>query len=224
MQQDTKFRFQLIALLSRLWLMLLFVFPLRAVVHTTGGNSAGIPCEFPFKYNGSWHHGCLPDADSPGLSWCATSSDFDQDRKRGHCLTPGMLFFYITTSFIIFWLFHWLDVFQDTIIILMTWNVDRSKTIYSFFLMLNTLHCAFKNKQTNETYLHWLFDSAEEGCQTLFSGPEVKSCYEFVSSAAVTWHEALDSCRSQGAELLSVSGPDDLESKTCKTDLLLLHL
>lgn len=112
------------------------------VVYTTNGNSAGAACEFPFKYQDEWHHGCLPDTANPGLTWCSTSSDHDRDRKNGNCLLP------------------------------------------------------------------------EEGCQTLFEGPEGNSCYEFVPSAAVTWQQALTLCRSQGGDLLSITAPEDLHSKT----------
>uniref|UniRef100_A0AAZ3P6J8 Lymphocyte antigen 75 n=1 Tax=Oncorhynchus tshawytscha TaxID=74940 RepID=A0AAZ3P6J8_ONCTS len=110
--------------------------PMR-IVHTTNGTSTGEPCEFPFHYNGSWYHECLPDDQSSGLYWCSTTSDYDADKKMGYCLKH------------------------------------------------------------------------EEGCKALFNGPEGGPCYEFVSQVAVTWQEALDSCRSQGADLLSVSSSED---------------
>ncbi|XP_055010415.1 lymphocyte antigen 75 isoform X2 [Boleophthalmus pectinirostris] len=112
------------------------------IVHTTDGNSAGAPCEFPFKYKKLWYHECLSDSSNQSTFWCSTSSDYDRDLKRGTCLIP------------------------------------------------------------------------EEGCQTLFEGPEESSCYEFVPSAAVTWQQALDSCRSQGGDLFSITKPGDLHSKT----------
>lgn len=70
----------------------------------------------------------------------------------------------------------------------------------------------------------FLCDLAEEGCQTLFVKSEGDSCYEFVPGVAVTWQDALDSCRSQGADLLSFSKPDELHSSNSETDLLYVYV
>ncbi|XP_028835601.1 lymphocyte antigen 75 isoform X2 [Denticeps clupeoides] len=51
-----------------------------------------------------------------------------------------------------------------------------------------------------------------DGCAAPWLGPVGGRCYLAVPSAAVTWHEARDSCRSQGGDLLSVSSTTDLSA------------
>ncbi|XP_016381640.1 lymphocyte antigen 75-like [Sinocyclocheilus rhinocerous] len=117
-------------------------------MHTSGGNSNGAPCEFPFLYNGTWHHNCLPGTEDKTLDWCSTTANYDQDKKWGNCLK------YV------------------------------------------------------------------EGCSTLWEKDPVKGrCYQVVSTAVVTWHEARDACRSQGGDLLSVSSPQELEFFKDRKDL-----
>ncbi|XP_053369706.1 lymphocyte antigen 75 [Clarias gariepinus] len=52
----------------------------------------------------------------------------------------------------------------------------------------------------------------EEGCHELWHGPFDGRCYQVVSTAMVSWHEARDACRSQGGDLLSVSSPEELQN------------
>ena len=43
---------------------------------------------FPFKYKDKIYTACTDiEEDHDGLTWCATTSDYDKDKKWGHCLT-----------------------------------------------------------------------------------------------------------------------------------------
>lgn len=61
-------------------------------MHTSGGNSNGAPCEFPFLYNGTWHHSCLAGVGEQTLEWCSTTANYDVDEKWGNCLKYGKVY------------------------------------------------------------------------------------------------------------------------------------
>lgn len=48
-----------------------------------GGNSFGHCCRFPFMRNNTTYYTCITDSDEN--PWCATTVNFDQDKKWGYC-------------------------------------------------------------------------------------------------------------------------------------------
>lgn len=60
-----------------------------AVLYTNGGNSDGSPCVFPFVFDGTSYDTCTTDGRSDGYRWCATTANFDQDKKYGFCPNRG---------------------------------------------------------------------------------------------------------------------------------------
>ncbi|XP_066560184.1 epididymal sperm-binding protein 1 isoform X1 [Amia ocellicauda] len=58
---------------------------------TTGGNSNGAPCQFPFKYKNKDYYNCTTDSEKSKRLWCATTSDYAQDPKWGYCPTSGIV-------------------------------------------------------------------------------------------------------------------------------------
>ena len=63
---------------------------LLSLVYTEGGNANRAPCVFPFKYKGKFYMDCTTmDEKHRGLTWCATTSDYDKDKKWGHCLSES---------------------------------------------------------------------------------------------------------------------------------------
>ncbi|KAM5152369.1 lymphocyte antigen 75-like [Mantella aurantiaca] len=116
------------------------------VVYTTGGNSYGKPCEFPFMFNGTWHNDCIYDTNED-REWCSTSGIFDTDGRWGNCLKPVS---------------------------------DCNRT--------------------------WTQNST------------LQQCYQFNVQASLRWKEAYMSCKSQGADLLSISSEEELDFITDKED------
>uniref|UniRef100_A0A3Q2QZN6 SEL1L adaptor subunit of SYVN1 ubiquitin ligase n=1 Tax=Fundulus heteroclitus TaxID=8078 RepID=A0A3Q2QZN6_FUNHE len=59
----------------------------REVLLVNGGTTHGEPCVFPFFFHGKEYSDCTTDGRGDGRLWCATSYDYDSDKKWGFCET-----------------------------------------------------------------------------------------------------------------------------------------
>ncbi|XP_067856787.1 zinc finger protein 335-like [Heptranchias perlo] len=57
-------------------------------LYTFDGNSDGSPCVFPFVFDGKSYDQCTSEGRDDRYKWCATTSNFDSDKKYGFCPSP----------------------------------------------------------------------------------------------------------------------------------------
>ncbi|XP_007533116.1 matrix metalloproteinase-9 [Erinaceus europaeus] len=69
--------------------------PTRVDSTVSGGNSAGELCVFPFTFLGKEYTTCTREGRSDGHLWCATTSNFDNDKKWGFCPDQGYSLFLV---------------------------------------------------------------------------------------------------------------------------------
>uniref|UniRef100_A0A8D0H4E8 Matrix metalloproteinase-9 n=2 Tax=Sphenodon punctatus TaxID=8508 RepID=A0A8D0H4E8_SPHPU len=55
------------------------------LLYTYDGNSGGDKCVFPFIFSGVSYNSCTTEGRTDGYRWCATTSNFDKDKKYGFC-------------------------------------------------------------------------------------------------------------------------------------------
>ncbi|XP_078067033.1 72 kDa type IV collagenase [Mustelus asterias] len=66
-----------------------------SAMSTTGGNSDGEPCIFPFTFLGSTYDSCTTSGRTDGQMWCATTGNYDTDSKWGFCPDSGYSLFLV---------------------------------------------------------------------------------------------------------------------------------
>uniref|UniRef100_A0A4W6CP99 Matrix metalloproteinase-9 n=1 Tax=Lates calcarifer TaxID=8187 RepID=A0A4W6CP99_LATCA len=55
------------------------------LLYTFGGNADGAKCVFPFVFLEEEYDSCTTEGRNDGYRWCATTDNFDQDKKFGFC-------------------------------------------------------------------------------------------------------------------------------------------
>ncbi|KAL4658741.1 72 kDa type IV collagenase-like [Arapaima gigas] len=60
------------------------------LLFTMAGNADGAPCKFPFNFQGEKYDSCTTVGRDDGYRWCATTEDYDRDKKYGFCPETAM--------------------------------------------------------------------------------------------------------------------------------------
>ncbi|MGH0159600.1 UNVERIFIED_CONTAM: hypothetical protein FKN15_037755 [Acipenser sinensis] len=161
-------------------------------IHTVQGNSHGMPCVLPFKYNNKWYSECTTEGREDNYRWCATTSLYDQDEKWGFCPNPGLSPMSALAS-------THCGVFNSAVG--NEWqNLDCGSGL--------PFIC---KKYPNFTRRAEPFDTWQYYPTVCSPGwfPHNKFCYK-LQSQEQSWKDSLTACRSSNADLISVHSLADV--------------
>uniref|UniRef100_A0A8D0CLB6 Fibronectin type-II domain-containing protein n=1 Tax=Scleropages formosus TaxID=113540 RepID=A0A8D0CLB6_SCLFO len=65
--------------------------PSSGIVLLPGNTGSKSSCVFPFTVGGKTYNRCTTDYWFPGISWCSTTANYDQDKKWVYCPSSGIV-------------------------------------------------------------------------------------------------------------------------------------